>query len=68
MRKAYRAALEHQLAARPDEYAILKLMGPVIDAVQAVVEHKCSARSAERFADPRHRPIPSVASSNLGTP
>jgi fructose-bisphosphate aldolase class II len=40
MRKAYRAALEHQLAARPDEYAILKLMGPVIDAVQAVVEHK----------------------------
>ena len=40
MRRAYRGALERELAARPDEYAILKLMGPVIDAVQAVVEHK----------------------------
>jgi fructose-bisphosphate aldolase, class II len=40
MRKAYRGALERELAARPDEYAIIKLMGPVVDAVQAVVEHK----------------------------
>jgi len=28
------------LATRPDEYAIMKLIPPVIDAVQAVVEHK----------------------------
>jgi fructose-bisphosphate aldolase, class II len=40
MRQAYRRALERELAARPDEYAIIKLMGPVVDAVQAVVEHK----------------------------
>jgi len=40
MRRAYRTALERQLAARPDEYALIRLMGPVIDAVQAVVEHK----------------------------
>jgi fructose-bisphosphate aldolase class II len=40
MREAYRRALERELAAHPDEYAILKLMGPVVDAVQAGVEHK----------------------------
>jgi len=40
IRRAYRTTLEQQLAARPDEYAIMKLIGPVIDAVQAVVEHK----------------------------
>jgi len=40
MRRAYRTALERQLAARPEEYAIIRLMGPVIDAVQDVVEHK----------------------------
>lgn len=40
MRRAYRTTLERQLAARPDEYAIIRLMGPVIDAVRAVVEHK----------------------------
>lgn len=40
IRRAYRTTLERQLAARPDEYAIMKLIGPVIDAVQAVVEHK----------------------------
>ena len=40
IRRAYRTTLERRLAARPDEYAIMKLIGPVIDAVQAVVEHK----------------------------
>jgi fructose-bisphosphate aldolase, class II len=40
IRRAYRTTLERQLAAWPDEYAIMKLIGPVIDAVQAVVEHK----------------------------
>ena len=40
IRRAYRTTLEQRLAARPDGYAIMKLIGPVIDAVQAVVEHK----------------------------
>lgn len=40
MRKTYRTTLEEQLKANPDQFAIIKLMGPVIDAVQAVVEHK----------------------------
>jgi fructose-bisphosphate aldolase, class II len=40
MRRAYRVTLEQQLQANPDQFAIIKLMGPVIDAVQAVVEHK----------------------------
>ena len=40
LRRAYRTTLEQQVAARPDEYAIVKLIGPVTDAVQAVVEHR----------------------------
>ncbi len=40
MRKAFRATLEEQLKANPDEYAVVKLMPRVISAVQAVVEHK----------------------------
>lgn len=43
MRYAYRKTLEHQLAENPNEYAVLKLMGPVFDAVQGVVEEKISA-------------------------
>jgi fructose-bisphosphate aldolase, class II len=38
LRYAYRTTLEAQLAAHPDEYAIVKLIDPVITAVQAVVE------------------------------
>ena len=40
LRQAYRTALEQQLAAHPDEFAIVRLMGPVIDAVRLVVERK----------------------------
>ncbi len=40
MRIAYRNTLEQQLKANPDEYAVVKLIPAVIDAVQAVVEHK----------------------------
>ena len=43
MRYAYRKTLEQQLAENPNEYAVLKLMGPVFDAVQGVVEEKISA-------------------------
>jgi fructose-bisphosphate aldolase class II len=38
LRYAYRTTLEAQLAAHPDEYAIVKLIDPVITAVQEVVE------------------------------
>jgi fructose-bisphosphate aldolase class II len=40
LRYAYRTTLERELAAHPDEYAIVKLIGPVVDAVQAVVESR----------------------------
>jgi len=40
LRKAYRTTLEVQLKANPDQYAVVKLMPPVIAAVQAVVEGK----------------------------
>ena len=53
MRKAYRTALERQLAARPDEYAVIKIIGPVINAVRAVVEHKIEVfGSASKAACP----------------
>jgi fructose/tagatose bisphosphate aldolase len=38
LRYAYRATLERQLRDHPEEYAIVKLSGPVIRAVQDVVE------------------------------
>lgn len=40
MRYAFRTALEHELDDNPDEYAVVKLMGPVEDAIQDVVERK----------------------------
>jgi fructose-bisphosphate aldolase, class II len=40
LRKAYRTTLEQVLRDNPDEFAVVKLMGKVVDAVQAVVEHK----------------------------
>ena len=43
MRYAFRKTLEQVLADNPDEYAIVKLMPPVYDAIQAVVEEKISA-------------------------
>ena len=38
MRYAYRTTLEQQLRAHPEEYAIVRLMAPVVRAVQDVVE------------------------------
>jgi fructose-bisphosphate aldolase class II len=40
LRQAYRTTLEEQLKAHPEQFAVVKLMGPVLDAVQAVVEEK----------------------------
>lgn len=43
LRFAYRTTLEKVLKDNPDEYAVPKIMGEVIDAVQAVVEEKINA-------------------------
>jgi fructose-bisphosphate aldolase class II len=43
MRFVYRTQLEKVLRENPKEYAIVKLMPPVIDAVMAVVEEKIKA-------------------------
>lgn len=43
MRYAFRTTLEQQLAAHPDEYAVIKLMPAVYGAVQEVVEDKIRA-------------------------
>lgn len=46
MRFAFRTTLEEQLKANPEEYAVIKLMDKVIDAVQTVVEEKISYYNA----------------------
>lgn len=43
MRYAYRTTLEKVLRENPDEYAVIKLMDEVINAVQKVVESKIDA-------------------------
>jgi fructose-bisphosphate aldolase, class II len=43
LRYTYRTALEREFAAHPHEFATVKLVGPVIDALQAVVEAKITA-------------------------
>lgn len=52
MRIAYRQTLEKVLADNPTEYAVVKLMGGVIDAVQAVVEAKIDSFNATNKAQP----------------
>jgi fructose-bisphosphate aldolase class II len=52
MRMVYRDTLEKMLADNPDEYAVVKLIGPVIDAVQAVVEAKIDLFEAAGKAKP----------------
>lgn len=43
MRYAFRTVMEEELKAHPDEFAIVKLMDKVKNAVQAVVEEKIQA-------------------------
>ena len=43
MRYAFRTVMEEELRQNPDEFAVVKLMGKVKDAVQAVVEEKINA-------------------------
>jgi fructose-bisphosphate aldolase, class II len=54
LRHAYRTTLEAQLKANPHQSAIIKLLGPVIDAVQAVVETKIDAFGAAGHAQVDH--------------
>lgn len=50
MRYAFRTTLEQVLRDNPNEYAIVKLMPPVYEAVQAVVEEKITAFGSGRKA------------------
>lgn len=52
MRVAYRNTLERVLKENPTEYAVVKLMDTVIDAVQAVVEEKIEVFNAAGKAQP----------------
>ena len=40
MRYAFRTTMEAELKEHPDEFAVVKLMDKVKDAIQAVVEEK----------------------------
>lgn len=52
MRFAFRTELENQLKAHPDEYAVVKLMEPVIAEVQKVVEGKIDMFGSAGKAQP----------------
>jgi fructose-bisphosphate aldolase, class II len=52
LRYAYRTTLEAQLAAHPDEYAIVKLIEPIVAAVQAVVEDRIELFGSAGRAQP----------------
>lgn len=52
MRVAYRDTLEKELKENQDEYAVVKLMGKVIGAVQEVVESKIDMFNSSRKARP----------------
>jgi fructose-bisphosphate aldolase, class II len=52
MRVAYRKTLEKVLAENPTEYAVVKIIDTVIDAVQAVVEEKIDLFNSAGKAQP----------------
>lgn len=52
MRYVYRTTLEEQLKKHPDEYAVVKLEQPVIEAVQKVVEEKIEIFGSQNKAKP----------------
>ncbi len=53
MRVAYRKTLEQVLADNPGEFAVIKLMDTVIDAVQTVVESKIDMFNSTGKAQPQ---------------
>ncbi|HET6508036.1 MAG TPA: class II fructose-bisphosphate aldolase [Baekduia sp.] len=52
LRYAYRTTLESQLRDHPEEYAIVRLIGPVVRAVQDVVEAKIDLFGSAGYARP----------------
>jgi fructose/tagatose bisphosphate aldolase len=52
MRYAYRTTLEQQLRAQPDEYAIVRLIEPVIRAVRDVVDDRIELFGSAGKAQP----------------
>jgi fructose-bisphosphate aldolase, class II len=52
LRYAYRTTLEAQLREHPDEYAIVRLIGPVVRAVQDVVEDRIDLFGSAGHARP----------------
>ena len=52
LRYAYRTTLEQQLRSHPDEFAIVKLIAPVIRAVQDVVEDRIDLLGSAGQAKP----------------
>jgi fructose-bisphosphate aldolase, class II len=52
LRYAYRTTLERQLADHPDEYAIVRLIGPIVRAVQDVVEDRIDLFGSAGRAQP----------------
>jgi fructose-bisphosphate aldolase class II len=52
LRYAYRTTLEAQLRDHPDEYAIVRLMGPIVRAVQDVVEERIDLFGSAGHARP----------------
>ena len=52
LRYAYRTGLERQFREHPDEYAVVKLIGPVVGAVQEVVEQRIHVFGATGRAQP----------------
>jgi len=47
LRYAYRTTLEKVLAENPEQYAVVKIMGPVLEAIQGVVEEKIKSLGSE---------------------
>ena len=54
MRIAYRTTLEKVLKENKSEFAVIKLMDEVIDAVQKVVESKIDCFNSAGKAKPQH--------------
>ena len=52
LRYAYRTTLEAQLRDHPDEYAVVRLMGPIVRAVQDVVEERIDLFGSAGHARP----------------
>jgi fructose-bisphosphate aldolase, class II len=65
MRKTFRTTLEKALAEHPNEFAVLKLMPPVIQAVQDVVGTKMDIFGSSGKATKSHRDHSEAHQKNL---